>query len=198
MCLMCNLYDYEMTPEIMASLIEHYRLIGKEWAEAMRMQNAPKEVYPNRSGPVVVLEGDERVVRTDMLWGFPPFKGPVLTNFRNVGLKMWRDWLDGEHRCVVPAMYFAEPDRNTSKPVVWRWFGRRDGLAAVDRRSRDQEGAERRRPPALFDHDDGRERRRAAGARKGDAGHADDARRRRPLAERQPRGGARAAEAGGG
>jgi putative SOS response-associated peptidase YedK len=24
-------------------------------------------------------------------------------------------------------MYFAEPDRNTSKPVVWRWFGRRDG-----------------------------------------------------------------------
>jgi hypothetical protein len=24
---MCNLYDYEMTPEIVASIIEHYRLV---------------------------------------------------------------------------------------------------------------------------------------------------------------------------
>jgi hypothetical protein len=37
----CNLYDYEMTPEIMASIIEHRKLIGKEWSEAMRMRNAP-------------------------------------------------------------------------------------------------------------------------------------------------------------
>jgi putative SOS response-associated peptidase YedK len=124
---MCNLYDYEMTPEIMASIIEHYRLVGKDWTEAMRMQNAPKQVYPNRSGPVVVVQDGQRVVRTDMLWGFPQFKSLVLTNFRNTKLKMWRDWLDQEHRCVVPAMYFAEPDRTTSKPVIWRWFGRRDG-----------------------------------------------------------------------
>jgi len=37
-------------------------------------------------------------------------------------LKMWR-----EHRCVVPASAFAEPDRNTAKPVLWRWFERADG-----------------------------------------------------------------------
>ena len=41
---------------------------------------------------------------------------------------MWREWLDREHRCVVPATAFAEPDRNTAKPVIWRWFARTDGL----------------------------------------------------------------------
>ena len=28
---------------------------------------------------------------------------------------------------VLPATMFAEPDRNTAKPVVNRWFGRADG-----------------------------------------------------------------------
>jgi putative SOS response-associated peptidase YedK len=31
-------------------------------------------------------------------------------------------------RCIVPAKMFAEPDRNTSKPVINRWFGRADGV----------------------------------------------------------------------
>jgi hypothetical protein len=37
-----------------------------------------------------------------------------------------KDKLQGG-RCIVPATMFAEPDRNTSKPVVNRWFGRADG-----------------------------------------------------------------------
>jgi len=32
-----------------------------------------------------------------------------------------------EMRCIVPATMFTEPDRNTAKPVVNRWFGRADG-----------------------------------------------------------------------
>ena len=68
------------------------------------------------------------VVREDFLWGFPKFNGRYGTNFRHTNNHMWRPWLDKEHRCVVPATAFAEPDRNTSKPVVWRWFGRTDGL----------------------------------------------------------------------
>jgi putative SOS response-associated peptidase YedK len=31
-------------------------------------------------------------------------------------------------RCLVPASAFAEPDQNTTKPVINRWFGRADGL----------------------------------------------------------------------
>jgi putative SOS response-associated peptidase YedK len=38
-----------------------------------------------------------------------------------------KDKLQGG-RCIVPATMFAEPDRNTSKPVVNRWFGRTDGV----------------------------------------------------------------------
>ena len=31
-------------------------------------------------------------------------------------------------RCLVPAAAFSEPDQNTSKPVINRWFRRADGL----------------------------------------------------------------------
>ena len=38
-------------------------------------------------------------------------------------------WLDREHRCIVPATAFSEPDKNTPKGAVeWRWFERADKL----------------------------------------------------------------------
>jgi putative SOS response-associated peptidase YedK len=66
-----------------------------------------------------------------MRWGFPPppatgSKAPV-TNVRNAASGYWKPWLKREQRCLVPASAFAEPDRNTSKPVVFRWFRRTDG-----------------------------------------------------------------------
>jgi putative SOS response-associated peptidase YedK len=43
------------------------------------------------------------------------------TNFRSLKNHLWRDWLDREHRCVVPPTTFSEPDKNTPKAaVVWR------------------------------------------------------------------------------
>ncbi|WIM10735.1 SOS response-associated peptidase family protein [Enhydrobacter sp.] len=128
---MCNLYTYRVMPEEMAGLMAHFRLIGQSFAEALRSRNEPiDDVYPNRPAPVLVMQDGRPVVRQDMLWGFPPFggKGPYGTNFRNLKLKLRRDWLDREHRCIVPARAFAEPDKNTSKPVAWRWFERVDGL----------------------------------------------------------------------
>jgi putative SOS response-associated peptidase YedK len=71
----------------------------------------------------------ERIVRQDMLWGFPPFKpgAGYGTNFRTPKDHLWRPWLDRGHRCVVPASAFSEPDKNTPKgAVVWRWFERAD------------------------------------------------------------------------
>jgi putative SOS response-associated peptidase YedK len=136
----------------------------------MRGRNETLDVCPNRPAPVVIEQEGQRVVRQDMLWGFPPFKpgAGYGTNFRTLKNDLWRGWLDREHRCLVPATAFAEPDRNTSKPVVWRWFQRADkqpfflcrNLAALDGRSRDQEEAQHRRPHAVLDHDDRTERRR--------------------------------------
>jgi putative SOS response-associated peptidase YedK len=128
---MCNLYTYRVMPEEMAGLRAHFKLIGQQWSEVVRRRNAPiEDVYPNHRAPVLVVQDGQPIMREDMLWGFPPFssKGPYATNFRNLKVNLWREWLDREHRCAVPARAFAEPDRNTSKPVVWRWFERADGL----------------------------------------------------------------------
>ena len=95
----------------------------------MRGRNETLDVYPNRPAPVVIEQDGQRVVRQDMLWGFPPFKqgAGYGTNFRSLKNHLWRDWLDREHRCVVPATAFSEPDKNTPKgAVVWRWFERAD------------------------------------------------------------------------
>jgi putative SOS response-associated peptidase YedK len=77
----------------------------------------------------VIEQDGQRVVRQDMLWGFPPIKQGVgyATNFRSLKNHLWRGWLDHEHRCVVPATAFSEPDKNTTKgAVVWCWFERVD------------------------------------------------------------------------
>jgi putative SOS response-associated peptidase YedK len=123
---MCNLYT--LAPWEVRHLIQHYRLIGTDFEEVMRGRNETLDVYPNRPAPVVIEQDGQRIVRQDMLWGFPPFKpgAGYGTNFRTLKNHLWRGWLDREHRCVVPATAFAEPDRNTSKPVVWRWFERSD------------------------------------------------------------------------
>src|SRR5689334_17264373 len=103
---MCNLYTYKMSADEMRGLMSHYRLIGTTWIDRVRMQNTPvDDVYPNRKAPVVFEKGGERIVREDMLWGFPPFRAGAGygTNFRTLKVNLWRAWLDREHRCVVPA-----------------------------------------------------------------------------------------------
>lgn len=122
---MCNLYECDMSEEDMRLLMEHYKLVGQDVAEAMRGQNAPRQVYPNKDAPVVRSMGGERVLTT-MRWGFPPpsrfLRTRVITNLRNTESPVWLRWLAREQRCVVPVTAFAEPDKNTSKPVVFRWF----------------------------------------------------------------------------
>jgi putative SOS response-associated peptidase YedK len=71
--------------------------------------------------------------------GEKPKRPGFLTNVRNTRSSHWRNWLASAKvtvgkdklqggRCIVPASMFAEPDRNTSKPVVNRWFASADGL----------------------------------------------------------------------
>ena len=84
--------------------------------------NGPiEDVYPNKRASVVVLQNGEHVVREN--WG---------TNFRSPNNSRWKPWLGREHRCIVPASAFAEPDKNTSKGnMMWRWFTRADKLPFV-------------------------------------------------------------------
>ena len=132
---MCNLYTYKMSAEEMRALKLHFQFYGTtwtEWEECQRRRNEPiEDVYPNKRAPVVVIENGEHVVREDMLWGFPKYKPAANrgTNFRTPKNSQWKSWLDREHRCVVPATAFAEPDKNTPKGnMMWRWFKRADGL----------------------------------------------------------------------
>lgn len=125
---MCNLYT--LAPWEVRHLVQHYRLIGTEFAEIMGGRNDTMDVYPNFEAPVALVREGVRVV-DKMRWGFPPppfvgSKAPV-TNVRNTASAYWRPWLKREQRCIVPASAFSEPDRNTSKPVVFRWFKRVDG-----------------------------------------------------------------------
>ena len=115
---MCNLYEYDMTTEDERLLMAHYRRLGTNWADAMK-------VYPNQVAPVIrAIDG--AAVAASMRWDFPPFKGTgYMTNFRKTHLPIWKRRLaDTQYRCVVPARRFSEPDKNTSKPVQWRWFER--------------------------------------------------------------------------
>jgi len=104
---MCNLYT--LAPWEVRHLIQHYRLIGRDFEEVMRGRNEALDVYPNHPAPVVIEQDGQRIVRQDMLWGFPPFKqgAGYGTNFRSLKNKLWRDWL------AVPVTAFSEPDKNT-------------------------------------------------------------------------------------
>jgi putative SOS response-associated peptidase YedK len=150
---MCNLYTYKLSRDEIRGLMQHYKLIGTEWAEQfeseMRGQNEPALVYPNYLAPVVIDRDGARVTER-LRWGmpgpaFPPKPGERpkhpgrVTNVRNTKSGHWRPWLASSSvvvgqdrnkggRCIVPASAFAEPDRNTANPVVFRWFQRADGL----------------------------------------------------------------------
>lgn len=86
---MCNLYEYEMTAEVMPSIKDHFNLVGTAYLDVLRGRNGPTNVYPNYEAPVIrSLATPEGVVRDIVLmrWGFPAppfydFKGNI-TNVR--------------------------------------------------------------------------------------------------------------------
>jgi putative SOS response-associated peptidase YedK len=149
---MCNLYTMKLSRAEVRGLLEHYKLVGKEWSELFAQDQAGKNesglVYPKYPAPVVIVEDGVETLEK-MRWGIP---GPVfptkdgktprpsfITNIRNTASGHWKPWLaatsvvvgkdkNAGGRCIVPAVAFAEPDKGTSKPVINRWFGRTDGL----------------------------------------------------------------------
>lgn len=149
---MCNLYTMKLSRDEVRGLLEHYQLANREWAKLFEKEqrgiNDDGRIYPKYAAPVVTVQkGEERLEK--MKWGMP---GPVfpgkdgkigrpsfITNVRNTESRHWTSWLAGTEvtvgkdknaggRCIVPASAFAEPDQNTTRPVINRWFKRADGL----------------------------------------------------------------------
>jgi putative SOS response-associated peptidase YedK len=123
---MCNLYT--LAPWEVRHLIQHYRLIGRDFEEVMRGRNETLDVYPNRPAPVVVEQDGQRVVRQDMLWGFPPFRqgAGYGTNFRSLKNHLGETGSTA-NIAARSGDSLPEPDKITPKgAVVWRWFERAD------------------------------------------------------------------------
>lgn len=147
---MCNLYTYKLSRDEMRGLMQHYKLIGKQWTELeneVRGMNDDGRVYPKYSAPVVIEKSGKQSLER-MKWGMVGPRLPwekadarpkFLTNVRNTASAHWKPWLAGTDvvvgkdknqggRCLVPASAFAEPDEHTDNPRINRWFKRADKL----------------------------------------------------------------------
>ena len=120
---MCNLYSMTRSQTAVRELVKAIRdLTG----------NLPPmtSIFPNRMAPVVRAGGDGQRELLMMRWGFPPPnipgtkpRNPYLTNIRNTDSRYWQTYLKKpEHRCLVPATSFAEPDNNQGPKSIWTWF----------------------------------------------------------------------------
>lgn len=120
---MCNLYSLNKGQKHVADSARAVRdLTGN-------MPPYPA-IFPNRIAPVVRTAPDGVRELINMRWGFPPPnipgqkpRNPYLTNIRNTSSKYWSGYLKKvEHRCLVPATSFAEPDNNQGPKSIWTWF----------------------------------------------------------------------------
>lgn len=109
-----------------------------EFRIPLRFSNLPEHVYPDR--PAVVLRRiGAGLDASSMRWGFPKVDAPGaswVTNARHVvgrrgePAAYWAPWTGLEHRCLVPATSFFEPDQRTVGTGAFREaeFARADGL----------------------------------------------------------------------
>jgi putative SOS response-associated peptidase YedK len=116
---MCNLYSMRKSRD------ELLRLFRIAQADEGIPDSLPA-IFPDAIAPVVRLDEKGSRYLAKMRWGFPPPpKGsrPV-TNIRNTDSPYWRNWLEPEYRCLVPATSFCE--WTDMRPKVPHWFALRD------------------------------------------------------------------------
>jgi putative SOS response-associated peptidase YedK len=120
---MCNLYSITKSQDAIRQLVKFTRDMTGNLAPL-------PAVFPNKMAPVVRTAPDGAREMLMARWGFPApvwpgskSRNPYLTNIRNTDSKYWRPWLSKpEHRCLVPATSFAEPDNNQGPKSIWTWF----------------------------------------------------------------------------
>ncbi|MDG3444657.1 SOS response-associated peptidase [Nitrospirillum amazonense] len=89
------------------------------------IKDLPRDIFPDRMGPVITRRVDGTLQWQAMRWGFPPppsaAGGKPVTNVRNLSSRYWQTWLKPESRCLVPFSSFAEYDKR-EVPAKERWF----------------------------------------------------------------------------
>lgn len=120
--IVCNLYSMTSNKDAIRDLTRFM----KATSAADNLQAMPA-IFANGWGPVVRNTPSGRELARAR-WGMPSPKFALqgksydwgVTNVRNTGSLHWRRWLEIEHRCVVPATSFCEPDQATgSKVNIW-------------------------------------------------------------------------------
>lgn len=117
---MCNLYSHTKGQKAIRDIAN---AMGGDWLDSAGNLEAQAGIFPDSVAPVVrgTPKGRELL---KMRWGFPSppqAKSKYTTNARHLTKGMWRDWLDEEHRCLVPVTSFCEYDWRSGKAVP-TWF----------------------------------------------------------------------------
>ena len=116
--------SYEIYPDQMAPIIRNRADCKREFVNTRwGLPSSAQALYEAASKRADKLRAKGRDVDFDELLKMEPDGGT--TNVRNTKSKHWTRWLGVEHRCIVPATRFAEPDP-TNKPEGGRtpnaWF----------------------------------------------------------------------------
>jgi hypothetical protein len=78
---MCNLYTLRLSAWEARNLMQHYKLIGKDWEDVMGARNDALEFYPNRPAPVVVIQDGDRIyLEVSCLGSFATISGLPLND----------------------------------------------------------------------------------------------------------------------
>jgi putative SOS response-associated peptidase YedK len=121
---MCNLYSVTKGQQAIRDLFR----VGRDLTG-----NLPPlpGIFPDYMAPIVRTSRDGERVLEMMRWGFPPVKGPYVTNVRNTEKPFWQYWLQPKFRCLVPFTSFCEyEDTKPLKTPTWFALSEERPLAA--------------------------------------------------------------------
>jgi hypothetical protein len=126
---MRNLYTYRLSRDEIRGLMQHYKLIGVEWAEIfekeMEGKNDEALVYPKYRAPVVIVRDGERELDhmgrgmpaplPPIIPGEKPTRPGFLTNVRNTQSGRWKAWL------ASPAVTIGRDRNQGGRCIVRAW-----------------------------------------------------------------------------
>ena len=113
---MCNLYSVTKGPQAIRQAFA---------AMVDRNGNLPSlpGIFPDGLAPTIRETPDGRTLSMQR-WGFPAPAGMaashLVTNIRNTASPFWRQWMQPQHRCLIPVSAFCE--YAAGRPAVPHWF----------------------------------------------------------------------------
>ncbi len=116
---------YQMNPDQIGPIVRSTADGGRQLVHAR--WGLPSPIFVQKKAAearAAKLAAKGKLVDMGELIRMEPDRG--LTNVRKLNLPHWKRWFAVEHRCIVPATTFAEPDPVSQEPggrVPNAWFG---------------------------------------------------------------------------